>query len=129
VSNVNDKEKDGISSSGISWTNINCLFSYNRAIGNGGNPAQTGTPGGGSGGAVYNDGNNMSLKILGTIIENNEVNDFGSAIFFVTDDQTGDIQIDNSIIRNNIGGSWYPVYPGISMHSDTKISVTNSTIE
>jgi hypothetical protein len=42
-----------ISSIGVSWTLINCLFSHNKAIGNGGNPAQEGAPGGGSGGAIY----------------------------------------------------------------------------
>jgi hypothetical protein len=118
-----------ISSIGVSWTIINSLFIYNRAIGNGGNPAQNGTPGGGSGGAIYNDGNTMTLTILGTDIEYNEVNAFGSAIFFVTNDHTGNIRIDQSIIRNNIGGSWYPVYPQISMHEDTRIEVTNSIIE
>ncbi len=119
----------GISSIGVSWTIINSLFSYNRAIGNGGNPSQAGTSGGGSGGAIYNDGNTMTLTILGTRIEMNKVNAYGSAIFFVTNDHSGNIRIDNSIIRNNIGGSWYPVYPAISMHSDTKCVVTNSTIE
>jgi len=119
----------GISSIGVSWTIINSLFSYNRAIGNGGNPAESGSPGGGSGGAIYNDGNTMTLTILGTLIEKNKVNAYGSAIFFVTNDHSGDIRIDNSVIRNNTGGSWYPVFPGISMHSDTKCVVTNSTIE
>ena len=119
----------GISSIGVSWTIINSLFSYNRAIGNGGNPSQAGTPGGGSGGAIYNDGNTMTLTILGTLIEKNKVNAYGSAIFFVTNDHTGDIRIDQSVIHNNIGGSWYPVFPGISMHSDTKYVVTNSIIE
>lgn len=119
----------GVSSIGVSWTIINSLFSYNRASGNGGNPSQSGTPGGGSGGAIYNDGNMMTLTILGTIIEKNKVNAYGGAVFFVTNDHTGDIRIDNSIIRNNPGGSWYPVYPGISMHSDTKCVVTNSIIE
>ena len=119
----------GISSIGVSWTIINSLFSYNRAIGNGGNPSQSGTPGGGSGGAIYNDGNTMTLTILGTLIEKNRVNAYGSALFFVTNDHTGEIRIDNSVFRNNEGGSWYPVYPGISMHSDTKCMVTNSTIE
>ena len=119
----------GISSIGVSWTIINCLFSDNRATGNGGNPAQYGTDGGGSGGAVYNDGNTMTLNILGTLIENNQVNAYGSAIFFVTNDHSGNIRIDNSVIRNNKGGSWYPLYPGISMHSDTRIEVTNSTIQ
>jgi len=119
----------GISSIGVSWTIINSLFSHNRAIGNGGNPQQSGTSGGGSGGAIYNDGNTMTLTILGTLIENNKVNAYGSAIFFVTNDHSGDIRIDNSVIRNNLGGSWYPVYPGISMHEDTQCVVTNSTIE
>ena len=119
----------GISSIGVSWTIINSLFSYNRAIGNGGNPSQTGTPGGGSGGAIYNDGNTMTLTISGTLIENNKVNAYGSAIFFVSNDHTGNIRIDNSVIRNNSGGSWYPKYPGISMHDDTPCDVTNSTIE
>ena len=119
----------GISSIGVSWTIINSLFSYNRAIGNGGNPSQAGTSGGGSGGAIYNDGNTMTLTILGTLIEKNRVNAFGSAIFFVTNDHTGNIRIDNSVIRNNTGGSWYPLFPAISMHSDTKCVVTNSIIE
>ncbi len=118
-----------VSSIGVSWTIINSLFSNNSAIGNGGNPAEDGTPGGGSGGAIYNDGNTMTLSILGTLIEQNEVNAYGSAIFFVTNDHSGNIIIDQSVIRNNIGGSWYPVYPAISMHSDTQISVTNSVIE
>lgn len=42
----------GISSIGVSWTIINSHFAYNAAVGNGANPAQAGTPGGGSGGAI-----------------------------------------------------------------------------
>ena len=118
-----------ISSIGVSWTIINSLFSYNRAIGYGANPADPGTPGGGSGGAIYNDGNTMTLTVLGTRIEYNEVNEHGSAIFFVSNDHTGNIVIENSVITNNVGGSWYPAYDGISMHSDTPISVTDSIIE
>ena len=118
-----------LSSIGVSWTIINSLLSYNKAIGNGGNPAQSGTPGGGSGGAIYNDGNTMTLTVLGSLIEQNEVIAYGSSIFFVSNDHSGNIRIDNSVISNNIGGSWYPVYPSISMHSDTPIEVTNSTIE
>jgi hypothetical protein len=118
----------GLSSIGVSWTVINCLFSYNQAIGRGGNPAQDGTPGGGSGGAIYNDGNTMTLSILGTLIEHNTVKAYGSAIFFVSNDHSGNIIIDNSTIKSNIGGSWY-AKPGISMHDDTKITITNSTLE
>lgn len=117
-----------LSSIGVSWTIINSLFSHNTAVGNGGNPAEAGTPGGGSGGAIYNDGNEMTLQLLGSLIEENEVNAYGSAIFFVSNNHTGNIIIDQSVIRNNIGGSWYPVYPGISMHADTEITVTDSEI-
>lgn len=119
----------GVSSIGVSWTIINSLFSYNHAIGNGGNPAQSGTPGGGSGGAIYNDGNTMTLSLCGTRIEHNEVVQHGSAIFFVSNDHSGDIRIDESNITNNVGGSWYPTYPQISGHDDTPIVVTNSVIE
>jgi len=119
----------GISSIGVSWSIYNSLFSHNRAVGTGANPAQPGTPGGGSGGAIYNDGNTMSLRLYGSLIEENEVNAHGSAIFFVTNDHTGDMRIENSVLRNNHGGSWYPHYPGISAHDDTPTAVIDSTIE
>ncbi len=118
----------GVSSIGVSWTILNSLFSYNSAIGNGGNPAATGTPGGGSGGAIYNDGNTMTLSLCGTLIEHNTVKAYGGAIFFVSNDKTGSVNITDSIIRNNPGGSWYPKYPGISHHAETPVTVVNSTI-
>ncbi len=117
-----------ISSIGVSWTIVNCVFSYNRAIGNGGNPSQPGTPGGGSGGAIYNDGNTMTLSLYGTLMEYNEVNAFGAAIFFVSNNHDGTLHIENSVIRNNIGGSWH-ILPGISMHNDTRREIIGSTIE
>jgi hypothetical protein len=119
----------GISSIGVSWTILNSLFSYNHAIGQGGNPATTGTTGGGSGGAIYNDGEKMTLSLCGTRIEYNEVNAYGSAIFFVSNNHSGDIKIDSSVITHNIGGGWYPTWPQISNHDDTPIVVTNSTIQ
>ena len=118
----------GISSIGVSWTVINSLFSHNEAVGNGANPAKPGTPGGGSGGGIYNDGNTMTLSICGVLIENNKVNAHGSAIFFVTNNHKGNIVINDSVIKNNTGGSWY-AQPGISMHDDTKIEINNSTLE
>jgi hypothetical protein len=118
----------GISSIGVSWTVINSLFSHNRAVGNGGNPAQSGTPGGGSGGAIYNDGNTMTLSLCGVLIEKNEVIAHGAGVFFVTNDHSGDIKIADSVIRGNLGGTWYAL-PGISMHEDTRREVTGSTLE
>jgi len=118
-----------LSSIGVSWTVINSLFSYNRALGNGGNPAQPGSVGGGSGGAIYNDGGKMTLSLCGTRIEQNQVNTHGSAIFFVSNDHSGNIEIRDSLISQNKGGSWYPTYPQISNHDDTPIKLTGSTIE
>jgi hypothetical protein len=119
----------GLSSIGVSWTVINSLFSHNEAIGFGGNPPQDGTEGGGSGGAIYNDGNTMTLSLCGTRIVANEVTTHGSAIFFVSNDHSGDIRIDRSVITGNQGGSWYPTYPQISNHDDTPIAVTDSVVE
>jgi len=118
----------GLSSIGISWSIYNSLFSHNRAIGRGGNPAQSGTPGGGSGGAIYNDGNMMTLSLYGSLLEQNEVTTHGSAIFFITNDHSGMLHIEDSVIRNNIGGYWYEM-PGISMHGDTHREIIDSTIE
>ncbi len=118
-----------LSSIGVSWTILNSVLSYNDAIGRGGNPAMSGTPGGGSGGAIYNDGNTMTLSICGSLIQYNSVVQHGSAIFFVSNDHTGNIRIERSTITNNEGGSWYPTYPQISNHDDTPIEVIASTIE
>jgi hypothetical protein len=117
-----------LSSIHVSWSVINSVLSYNRAVGNGGNPAEAGTPGGGSGGAIYNDGNTMTLSVCGTRIEHNEVNAYGSAIFFVSNDHSGSIVVEDSIIRDNSGGGWN-VLPGISMHEDTARETVNSIIE
>jgi polymorphic membrane protein len=118
----------GISSIEVSWSIYNSLFSHNRAVGEGGNPAQDGTPGGGSGGAIYNDGETMTLSVCGTRIEENEVNAYGSAIFFVSNNHDGTLRVEDSWVRNNHGGDWN-VLPGISMHDDTVQITTGSIIE
>jgi hypothetical protein len=118
----------GLSSIGVSWNIINSVLTHNRAVGNGGNPAEGGTPGGGSGGAIYNDGNTMTLSVCGTRIEDNQVNAYGSAIFFVSNSHTGSLRVEDSVIRGNTGGGWN-VLPGISMHEDTDRLTTNSIIE
>ncbi|MEM9864352.1 MAG: hypothetical protein AAF938_22315 [Myxococcota bacterium] len=118
-----------LSSIGVSWTVLNSVLSYNEAVGNGGNPAQSGTPGGGSGGAIYNDGNTMTLHICGSVIEHNSVVQHGSAIFFVSNDRSGNIEIDDSRITNNTGGTWYEIAPQISGHPETGYRARRSTIE
>ena len=117
----------GISSIGVSWSIYNSVFSHNRAVGHGANPAQDGTPGGGSGGGIYNDGNTMTLHLCGVDIEHNRVNEHGSGIFFVTNDHSGNIILEDTVIRNNHGGSWYHL-PGISMHAETQVDIDDDTI-
>jgi hypothetical protein len=118
----------GISSIGVSWSIYNSTFTHNRALGNGGNPAQEGTPGGGSGGALYNDGESLALSVCGTRIEDNQVNAFGSGIFFVSNDHVGFLRIEDSVIARNTGGGWN-VLPGVSMHEDTDWVTLRSTLE
>ncbi|RKN24118.1 hypothetical protein D7147_03740 [Micromonospora musae] len=103
-----------LSSIGVSWTVLNSLFTGNEAVGSGANPAKSGTPGGGSGGAIYCDGNRFTVRIAGTVIEDNEANEGGGAIFFVSNDRTGTMTIENSTLRRNRSGQFEtPGHPGI----------------
>ena len=90
-----------LSSIGVSWTVLNSRFAGNRAIGIGANPADPGTPGGGSGGAIYNDGDQMTLTIGGSVFMNNHANEGGGAIFFVSNDRTGTMTITNSVLEHD----------------------------
>lgn len=90
-----------ISSLGVSWSIYNSLFSYNTTTGEGGSPAAPDTPGGGCGGAIYNDGLTMTLAIYGTKIENNIVNTYGAAILFMSNNHSGNIIIKDSVIRSS----------------------------
>ncbi|MCP3866617.1 MAG: hypothetical protein GY703_00675, partial [Gammaproteobacteria bacterium] len=72
-----------LSSIGVSYTVINSRMTHNRAIGWGANPHHSNTPGGGSGGAIYNDGNTFTLSLCGTEIYDNHAKEGGGAIFFV----------------------------------------------
>jgi hypothetical protein len=119
-----------LSSIGVSWTVVNSWFENNRAIGNGANPKKEGTPGGGSGGAIYNDGTEMTLSLLGTTIENNRANEGGGAIFFVSNDRTGSLVITDSTLRENPSDGFETQgFPGIFVLADGDPEVTNSTIE
>lgn len=120
----------GLSSIGVSYTVINSLFSHNRAIGNGANPAQPGTPGGGSGGAIYCDGNTFTLTLCGVRMTDNTANEGGGAIFFVSNDLTGTLIIKDSFLSNNPSGKFETQgYPGIFVLANGDPQVENSTIE
>ncbi len=116
-----------LSSIGVTWDVINCVMTGNDAVGNGANPAQGGTPGGGSGGAIYTDGNTYTVTVAGTIIENNNANEGGGAIFFVSNDHTGSLYISGSTLKHNKSGK-FQNFPGIFFLGKSH-SFTNSTVE
>ena len=118
-----------LSSIGVSWTVLNSLFTDNRAIGSGANPSRPGTPGGGSGGAIYNDGNRMTLRIQGTRIESNHAEEGGGAIFYVSNDRTGDLFVTDSVLLANPSEGFETAgYPGI-FFLGADIVVTDSVLD
>jgi hypothetical protein len=104
----------GLSSIQVSWSVLNSVFTGNSAIGHGANPARGGTPGGGSGGAIYLDGDNFTLTLDGTLIEDNKAKEGGGAVFFVSNDRTGTLKIHNSkLLHNPSAGFETAGLPGI----------------
>ncbi|HEX3390442.1 MAG TPA: hypothetical protein VHT94_15505, partial [Streptosporangiaceae bacterium] len=98
-------------------------------IGYGANPATSGTAGGGSGGAIYTDGDKYKLKVVGTVIRNNHAREGGGAIFYVSNNYTGWLTIKNSTLHDNPSAVfWTRPYPGIFFHSAGHPRVVNSTI-
>jgi hypothetical protein len=119
-----------LSSIDAGWDVFNSLFTGNKAIGWGANPAAAGTPGGGSGGAIYTDGNNYSVLVAGTLMHYNHAREGGGAIFFVVDNGAGTLTIKNSTLHDNGSGAFQNA-PGIFDSvdgSDTPPIVINSTV-
>jgi hypothetical protein len=107
-----------LSSIGVSWVVRDSVFTNNKAIGHGANPARSGTPGGGSGGAIYCDGDRYSLRIIGTTMTHNHAREGGGAIFFVSNDGTGTMTIRNSTLHHNHSAGFETAgYPGIFFQS------------
>jgi hypothetical protein len=90
-----------LSSIGVSWSVYNSVFTRNRAIGRGANPARDGTPGGGSGGALYADGDDFRVLLAGTRMVRNHAREGGGAVVFVSNDRTGALEIRSSTLRAN----------------------------
>lgn len=89
-----------LSSIGVSWSIYNSEFSDNDVTGEGANPPRPGTPGGGSGGAIYNDGNTFHLSICGSRIHDNHAPEGGGGIFFVSNNLTGTLTTDRTFVWN-----------------------------
>ena len=116
-----------LSSIGVSWVVTNSMMTNNKAIGFGANPAASGTAGGGSGGAIYTDGDKYKLKVVGTVIRNNHAREGGGAIFYVSNNFTGWLTIKNSTLHDNPSAVfWTRPYPGIFFHSAGHPRVVNS---
>ena len=119
----------------ISYTILNSVFSGNSATGHGMNPAQSGTTGGGLGGAIYNDGNDYTLNICGTSFSNNSANELGSgSIFQVVNNLNGSLIIDQSTFsgNSNNGSVQSSSHPSIYVEAQDKagnagVSISNTT--
>ncbi len=118
-----------LSSIGVSWDITDSVFTDNVATGRGANPARTGTPGGGSGAAVYADGNDFEIVVRNTLMERNHAREGGGAIFFVSNDRSGHLTIVGSTLRDNPSDGFETI-PGIFyLGRQAKPTVTGSTVE
>jgi hypothetical protein len=118
-----------LSSIGVSWNVVRSSFAANRAIGSGANPARGGTPGGGSGGAIYNDGNRYTLSIAGSTFRDNRAREGGGAVFFVSNDRTGRLAIRNSVLAHNRNDGFQTAgLPGIFFLGAQRPSVVHSVL-
>ncbi|XVU26844.1 hypothetical protein ACQPZJ_07270 [Actinoplanes sp. CA-054009] len=119
-----------LSSIQVSWTVLNSVFTGNSAVGRGANPARSGTPGGGSGGAIYLDGNGFTLSLDGTVIKGNEAREGGGAVFFVSNDRSGTLKIRNSTLSGNPSAGFETSgLPGIFYLGRGEPSISGSTLK
>ena len=103
-----------LSSIGVSWTVSGSTFTVESRDRSRRQPSDAGTPGGGSGGAIYNDGDQMTLRITGSTFTDNHANEGGGAIFFVSDDRTGTLSIRDSRLTDNVNDGFQTAgLPGI----------------
>lgn len=121
----------GISSIGVSYTVLNSVFSHNVATGIGANRGKDpNAPGGGNGGAIYNDGGLFNLEVCGTDIHDNVANAGGGGIFFVSNNLTGTLKItDSSLVNNESKEFETRGFPGIYYLGKGDIQISDSTIE
>jgi hypothetical protein len=113
-----------------SITVLNSYFAYSEATGWGANPQRSGTPGGGNGGTIYGDGTDFEFRIAGTLIEHGTAPEGGGGIFYVSNDRSGHLIIEDSTIRTSpSGGFWTSPYESIFYLGNGPIQITNSDIQ
>ncbi|MGH2872182.1 MAG: hypothetical protein ACRDL5_06930 [Solirubrobacteraceae bacterium] len=101
-----------LSSISVQWDILDSRFTDNRAIGWGANPAARGTPGGGSGGAIYLDGRDDDALIAGTLMDDNRAREGGGAVFDVVDSGSGTLTFDESRLHGDTSGE-FQTFPGV----------------
>ncbi|MGH3303708.1 MAG: hypothetical protein ACRDOK_18920 [Streptosporangiaceae bacterium] len=109
------------------------MFGDNQAVGFGANPAQTGTTGGGSGGAIYTDGDNYSVTIDDCLIHNGSAREGGGAIFFVVDAGSGALTIENSsVLQSNPSGEFQNapgIFDSVDGHDTSPVITSGSVVD
>jgi hypothetical protein len=97
------------------------------AINNGQNEVGSG----GNGGAIYQDGGSSTNVLLcGVDVENNAAGTgaFGGGVFMTSNDFSGTITVQDSVITGNTGGSWTQVNSGPNLGSAFGVNAKSSTI-
>jgi hypothetical protein len=146
---MNNKASNGGAVAGL-FTQLeiyNSLFQNNTATGNGANyndaskcsvihNDQNQAGSGGNGGAIYQDGGRSTNVILcGDYIANNKagVNANAGGVFMTSNDFTGSISVQDSIVTGNTGGYWTQAtgpHLGTAFGVNAKTSsVVNSTLQ
>jgi hypothetical protein len=108
---------------------INSALTGNQAIGWGANPAAAGTAGGGSGGAIYTDGNSYDLTIEGTVMRDNTAREGGGGIFFVVNAGGGTLQITGSTLAHNPSGQFQNapgIFDSVNGHDTQPVTLSSS---
>jgi hypothetical protein len=118
-----------LSSISVQWDVLNSVFTNNRATGWGANPASHGTPGGGSGGAIYNDGADYNTLIAGTDMTDNAAREGGGAIFYVVDSGWGTLTLNESHLHHNPSGQFQTfagIYDNIDGHDGPPVMIDST---
>jgi hypothetical protein len=81
------------------------------------------------GGAIYNDGDRMSLRISRSTFTHNHANEGGGPIFFVSNDRTGALSIAGSTLTDNVSDGFHTAgLPGIFFLGAHRPSIVNSKL-
>ena len=92
-------------------------------------PGFGGAPGGGSGGAIYNDGTDYDTLIAGTTMSNNTAREGGGAIFYVVDSGWGKLTLNGSHLHHNPSGQFQTapgIYDDIDGHDGPPVIVSST---